>query len=99
MYHKSQEPLLRQQERLWNISEDIHQINENIVSSSDSPRKQNTRSVPAVIFILIFTYHTKRKVTLHEKIRCAIYDRVSSKIQATSVLSLDTQKELLTEYA
>ena len=34
-----------------------------------------------------------------KKIRCAIYDRVSTEIQATSGLSLDTQKELLTEYA
>lgn len=33
------------------------------------------------------------------KIRCAIYDRVSTDIQAESGLSLDTQKELLTEYA
>ena len=39
MYHKSQEPPLRQQERLWNISEDIHLINENIVSSSEQSRK------------------------------------------------------------
>lgn len=32
-------------------------------------------------------------------IRCAIYDRVSTDIQAQHGLSLDTQKELLTEYA
>lgn len=40
MYHKSQEPPLRQQERLWDISEDIHQFNKNIVSSSDSHCKR-----------------------------------------------------------
>lgn len=34
-----------------------------------------------------------------KKIRCAIYDRVSTDLQAISGLSLDTQKELLTEYA
>lgn len=34
-----------------------------------------------------------------KKIRCAIYDRVSTELQAVSGLSLDTQKELLTEYA
>lgn len=34
-----------------------------------------------------------------KKIRCGIYDRVSTEIQAESGLSLDTQKELLTEYA
>lgn len=33
------------------------------------------------------------------KIRCAIYDRVSTELQAENGLSLDTQKELLTEYA
>ena len=33
------------------------------------------------------------------KIRCAIYDRVSTEIQVQHGLSLDTQKELLTEYA
>nr|DAY11413.1 MAG TPA: hypothetical protein [Caudoviricetes sp.] len=59
MYRKSQEPPLRQQERLWNISEDIHQFNKNIVSSSGSLRKRNTRSMLAVIFVPIFTYHTK----------------------------------------
>lgn len=32
-------------------------------------------------------------------IRCAIYDRVSTDIQVQHGLSLDTQKELLTEYA
>lgn len=32
-------------------------------------------------------------------IRCAIYDRVSTDIQAQQGLSLDTQKEVLTEYA
>ncbi len=32
-------------------------------------------------------------------IRCAIYDRVSTDIQVREGLSLDTQKELLTEYA
>ena len=32
-------------------------------------------------------------------IRCAIYDRVSTDIQVQTGLSLDTQKELLTEYA
>lgn len=32
-------------------------------------------------------------------IRCAIYDRVSTDIQVQQGLSLDTQKELLTEYA
>lgn len=32
-------------------------------------------------------------------IRCAIYDRVSTEIQAQQGLSLDTQKEILTEYA
>lgn len=34
-----------------------------------------------------------------KRIRCAIYDRVSTEMQAASGLSLDTQKELLTEYA
>lgn len=34
-----------------------------------------------------------------KKIRCAIYDRVSTDIQVETGLSLDTQKELLTEYA
>ncbi len=34
-----------------------------------------------------------------ERIRCAVYDRVSTDIQAQHGLSLDTQKELLTEYA
>lgn len=34
-----------------------------------------------------------------KKIRCAIYDRVSTELQAETGLSLDTQKELLTEYA
>lgn len=34
-----------------------------------------------------------------KKIRCAIYDRVSSELQVRDGLSLDTQKELLTEYA
>ena len=34
-----------------------------------------------------------------KRIRCAIYDRVSTDIQVESGLSLDTQKELLTEYA
>lgn len=34
-----------------------------------------------------------------KRIRCAIYDRVSTELQASSGLSLDTQKELLTEYA
>ena len=33
------------------------------------------------------------------KIRCAIYDRVSTDLQVQKGLSLDTQKELLTEYA
>ncbi len=32
-------------------------------------------------------------------IRCAIYDRVSTDLQAQHGLSLDTQKEILTEYA
>lgn len=32
-------------------------------------------------------------------IRCAIYDRVSTDLQAQQGLSLDTQRELLTEYA
>lgn len=32
-------------------------------------------------------------------IRCAIYDRVSTEIQVQQGLSLDTQKELLTDYA
>ena len=32
-------------------------------------------------------------------VRCAIYDRVSTDIQVQQGLSLDTQKELLTEYA
>lgn len=36
---------------------------------------------------------------MEKKIRCAIYDRVSTEIQVESGLSLDTQKELLTEYA
>lgn len=36
---------------------------------------------------------------IHTVIRCAIYDRVSTEIQAQHGLSLDTQKELLTEYA
>lgn len=34
-----------------------------------------------------------------KRIRCAIYDRVSTEIQAENGLSLDTQKELLTDYA
>lgn len=34
-----------------------------------------------------------------KRIRCAIYDRVSTDIQVQQGLSLDTQKELLTEYA
>lgn len=34
-----------------------------------------------------------------QKIRCAIYDRVSTELQVEKGLSLDTQKELLTEYA
>lgn len=34
-----------------------------------------------------------------KRIRCAIYDRVSSELQVRDGLSLDTQKELLTEYA
>ena len=34
-----------------------------------------------------------------KRIRCAIYDRVSTELQAETGLSLDTQKELLTEYA
>ena len=34
-----------------------------------------------------------------QKIRCAIYDRVSTDLQVEKGLSLDTQKELLTEYA
>lgn len=36
---------------------------------------------------------------MKRKIRCAIYDRVSTELQAENGLSLDTQKELLTEYA
>lgn len=36
---------------------------------------------------------------IQKNIRCAIYDRVSTDIQARHGLSLDTQKELLTEYA
>nr|DAL53486.1 MAG TPA_asm: hypothetical protein [Caudoviricetes sp.] len=39
MFLHKKEPPLRQQERLWNISEDIHLINENIVSSSEQSRK------------------------------------------------------------
>lgn len=34
-----------------------------------------------------------------KRIRCAIYDRVSTETQVENGLSLDTQKELLTEYA
>lgn len=34
-----------------------------------------------------------------KKIRCAIYDRVSTDLQVEQGLSLDTQRELLTEYA
>ena len=34
-----------------------------------------------------------------KKIRCAIYDRVSTDLQVREGLSLDTQKQLLTEYA
>lgn len=34
-----------------------------------------------------------------KRIRCAIYDRVSHDLQVQQGLSLDTQKELLTEYA
>lgn len=34
-----------------------------------------------------------------KKIRCAIYDRVSTELQARDGLSLDTQKHLLTDYA
>lgn len=37
----------------------IHQFNKNIVSPSGSLRKRNTRSMLAVIFVPIFTYHTK----------------------------------------
>lgn len=33
------------------------------------------------------------------KIRCAIYDRVSTELQVENGLSLDTQRELLTDYA
>lgn len=36
---------------------------------------------------------------MNKKIRCAIYDRVSHDLQVQSGLSLDTQKELLTNYA
>lgn len=36
---------------------------------------------------------------MSKKIRCAIYDRVSHDLQVQQGLSLDTQKELLTEYA
>lgn len=36
---------------------------------------------------------------MNKIIRCAIYDRVSTDIQVQQGLSLDTQKELLTEYA
>ena len=36
---------------------------------------------------------------MSKKIRCAIYDRVSTDLQVETGLSLDTQKELLTEYA
>ena len=34
-----------------------------------------------------------------KKIRCGIYDRVSSDLQVRNGLSLDTQKQLLTDYA
>lgn len=33
------------------------------------------------------------------RIRCAIYDRVSTELQAKEGLSLDAQKEALTDYA
>lgn len=36
---------------------------------------------------------------MSKKIRCGIYDRVSTDLQAEHGLSLDTQRELLTEYA
>ena len=36
---------------------------------------------------------------MKSQIRCALYDRVSTDLQAQSGLSLNTQKELLTEYA
>ena len=36
---------------------------------------------------------------MSKKIRCAIYDRVSTDLQVETGLSLDTQRELLTEYA
>ena len=36
---------------------------------------------------------------MDKKIRCAIYDRVSTEYQVQNGLSLDTQKEVLTGYA
>ena len=38
-------------------------------------------------------------IEIKKTIRCAIYDRVSHDLQVQSGLSLDTQKEVLTEYA
>lgn len=58
MYRKSQEPPLRQQERLWNISEDIHQFNKNIVSSSEQLRKRT--KVRWLLFLYPFL-HTIQK--------------------------------------
>ena len=35
----------------------------------------------------------------HEKIRCALYDRVSTELQVRDGLSLDAQRRALTDYA
>lgn len=71
-----QKPLLRQQERFpHNQYEDVYNVyirrdtyntHKNIVSSSGSYRKQNTRSVLAVIFVPIFvrrrTYNYRKVI-------------------------------------
>ena len=41
----------------------------------------------------------KMRESIMPKIRCAIYDRVSTEIQAKEGLSLDAQKQALTDYA
>ena len=72
---QNKKPLLRQQERFpHNQYEDVYNVyirrdtyntHKNIVSSSGSYRKQNTRSVLAVIFIPILR---KEEVKEHEEI-------------------------------
>nr|DAG21494.1 MAG TPA: hypothetical protein [Caudoviricetes sp.] len=57
MYHKCQEPPLRQQERLWDISEDIHLINENIVSSSEQSRKPEHSFHAGCYFCVLVPMH------------------------------------------